>query len=524
MRALATLGALAFLAACSTYQPTWTPESVAPPASLQNALDAIDREPALPASETMLLTRDGAILSAMVGNRSLAVERFNPLIAETLAPEARAAFDPTIMATTSFGKSSFQRSATDTSANVRRNLAADAEISQLFPTGTEVFLSGGMDRETRSGADSSTYIGNWSLGVNQSLLRGRGMDVNLVDLRQARNEEAITQAELRDFVMELAATVEAAYWELALAYETEQIREFSLELAREQVRINRDLFEVGSALQADVLTAEAEVAERRADLIDARSEVRQRTLDLVRLLGPNDDTHWAVTFELGDLPEVERVDINPLVSAQLAKLYRPELAQARLQLENRELAIVRTRNGLLPRLDTFASYGRRTAGRNLGDTIDRLGDTDAEEYNIGLNFQMQPLNRAERARDARARFQRAQAEAALANFEELLELDVRRSAVEIERQWERILATEEVVRGREEQLRAARERVLAGLITTLDSLQIQRDFVQAQVDLATARIRYIQSLTELYRREGTLLDRRGIGAPELRETTTANAE
>lgn len=515
--------ALVVLSACSRYQAEWTAERVAPPPSLADALVAADlaaERGEQPTTHT--LTRDGAILTALSRNRSLAVERYNPLIAETLAPEARAAFDPRLLATTSFGKSTFQRTATQTTTDTRRNLATDVELSNAFPTGTQVFLSGGIDRETRSTLDGSQYIANWSAGVNQSLLRGMGTDVNLVSLRQARNEEAISMAQLRDFVMELAATTETAYWELALAYETEQIREFSLELAREQVRINRDLYEVGSALRADVLTAEAEVAERRADLVDARSEVRRRTLDLIRLLGPDDASHWLLTFELGDLPEVEQVEIDPALSAQLALQYRPDLAESRLRLENRRLEIVRTRNGLLPRLDAFASYGRRAARSNIGDAVDATFQPRHEEYDIGLQFEMQPLNRAERARDSRARFQRDQAEAAIDNLAELLELEVRLAAVEAERQWERIVATEEVVAGRQEQLRAAQEQVFAGLITTLDALQIQRDFVQAQVDLATSRIRYIQALTELFRREGTLLDRRGIGAPRVEEIARAD--
>jgi outer membrane protein TolC len=44
----------------------------------------------------------------------------------------------------------------------------------------------------------------------------------------------------------------------------------------------------------------------------------------------------------------------------------------------------------------------------------------------------------------------------------------------------------------------------------LDVLQVQRDYIQSQVDDATARVRYIEALTELYAAEGTLLERRGI--------------
>ena len=49
-----------------------------------------------------------------------------------------------------------------------------------------------------------------------------------------------------------------------------------------------------------------------------------------------------------------------------------------------------------------------------------------------------------------------------------------------------------------------------GAASNIDVLLVQSALIQAQLDEVTARIRYIQALTNLYYSEGTLLDRRGV--------------
>lgn len=487
---------------------------VAPPESFELALEAAraGHGDAFPGDRPVLeLTRDGAILTALARNRSLAVERFSPDIAATLPGEALGAFDPVLGATTSFGRSALQRGPTDTQASVRRTQDASVELTQPTAVGPEFFLSGGLERRSDSGRDRQEFL-DAEVGLNAPLLRGAGSRVGLIDLRQAENQAAASMAELRGFINDLVAQVEAAYWELALAEETVRIRLASLELAREQERFNRDLFEVGSALEGDVLTAQAEAAAREADLADARAERRQRVLDLLRLLSPEAPADWDSEIRLLDPVEVAPVAVAPFESLGLALAYRAELAQARLDFSNSELEVLRTRNGLLPRLDGFASYSRNAVGDDFRDAFDTARERDSEGYRTGVAFETALYRRGERARLRRAQFQEAQAREAIRNLEELLHLEVRQAVIEVERQWERLAASEKAVEGRTEQLRIAVDRAEAGLLSTLDAVQIQRDFVEAQVDLATTRVRYIQALTELYRREGALAERRGIAA------------
>ena len=216
-----------------------------------------------------------------------------------------------------------------------------------------------------------------------------------------------------------------------------------------------------------------------------------------------------------DPPVFETVDIAPEMSARLADLYRPELYQAKLERDNREMEIVQTRNGLLPRLDLFASYGRLSAGDSYGDSWRYLDDSDFDNYELGLTLETTLGNRAEKARHRRAFMQEARAEAAIRNLDQLIEAEVRQATIEVQRQAQRIPATAKVVESREEQLRVEKTRFRVGLSTNLDVLRIERDLIQARLDALTARVRYIEALSALYYSEGTIAMRRGVAMADV---------
>ncbi len=498
------------------YKQRWTPEMVAPPSSLSAALEKANQSIAEENADLktnqeseMQLSRDGAILTALARNRSLAVERFSPDISQTYVPEALAKFDPTIFSTTSFGKSS-QISTMSEDPSVTRNFQSNIEISEHLPTGTEVFLSGGFSK-SRTDSSDAQYQGSWSVGINQALLRGAGTKVNLIELKRAKNSVAISQHALRDSVINLVQQVEDAYWNLVLANETLKIRQSAVKLAEEQLTLNKDFIDVGKLSKDNLISAQAEVASRKADLVDAEADVKAQNIELIQLLNPEEESQWSIIFIPKDLPEIEKVDLEPDLSTKLSKLYRPDLAQARLDLANNDLEVIQTKNGLLPKLDAFANYGRTSIGNSYGGATEYLDDNEAGSYEVGINFEMAPFNRAERAAHRRALFQQKQAEAAVYNLEQQIETEVRKAVIEAQRQWERIPATLEELKSREEESEVEQSRFKVGKSTTLDVLQVQQDFIQAQLDEVSARINYIKSLTALYQSEGTLLDRRGVG-------------
>lgn len=550
---------------CVHTSTSWTPETVRPPDAVEASFEATPalatraESLSLPAelSGPVALTRDGAILTSLLNNRRLEVARSGPEIDATFVDENRAVFDPRLLAQLSRGRGSRQsfgfsssgssgssgsngtsgsKALTLSSVNEllqrvqKLNQSIDAlnggssstvvgtsgsiEVQQYLPTGTLLFLTGaGARLDNNPNGDESEH--SWTAGISQPLLRGAGTDTNLAALRQAKNVAVQSAYEFRGTVIDVVRQTERAYWELVLAKEVLSIRELGVRLAEEQMTREQELQSVGKALNGDVMSAEAERSARQADLVDAQAAMKSQAIELIRLMHPESTPRWELAFDPKDGAEVVEVGTRPEESERLALQYRPELAQARLTLANLELDVARARNGKLPQLNVVGEYEDSSGGGSGSSSGGNSSGGDDDTYSVGLQFETALFNRAERARFRRAQLSKERGSDYIAQLEEEIAAEVRQALVEVSRQWERLAATAQAVLSRNEAVRVIQGRHEVGKATNLDVLQVQRDFIQAQVDDATARVRYIEALTELYAAEGTLLERRGISMEEL---------
>jgi outer membrane protein TolC len=85
--------------------------------------------------------------------------------------------------------------------------------------------------------------------------------------------------------------------------------------------------------------------------------------------------------------------------------------------------------------------------------------------------------------------------------------------VEANRLKEQVAATAATRRFQEETLRAETEKFRVGKSTALLVAQAQRDLLQSQIAEVEAVVNDLKALVELYRQDGSLLERRGIAAP-----------
>lgn len=486
--------------------------------------------PAAGAVETLALSREAALVTALLNNPGLEVARFGPRIAGMAVPEALAAFDPRLSGSLFYEDDTRQLTAVQSFTFRegedggggrqparpffldRQTLNVSGRLSTLFPGGTGLSFDGVVDRSDTNFTPRE-YEGSWNVQVSQPLLEGRGREVNLIALRQAENRAVQSAWQVRRSVLDLVAQVERAYWDLVLAQEVVGIREFGVRLAEEQLDLNQDLVDTGRAVRSAVLSARAERASRRADLEDARGRVRSLGLRLLRLLDPSAsgriDGNTAV--EAVDAPRAERVEVDVEQSVREALARRPAVFRDRIETLNRRLDVVAAEDALQPELDLVAGYGRTSLGLELGDGLDHLvDDSRFDHYRLALELDLPLIGRGELARYRSARLSEMRSEAILRDTALAVSEEVRRAAVDVETQWLRIEATEEAVSSREEELRIERDRYEVGMARNLDVLQVQRLLIEAQVDEITAKVRYLQALTDLDRAEGTLLEKRGI--------------
>lgn len=463
----------------------------------------------------LVLDVSAAIARALANSRALVSERLNPSLAATQVDEARAAFDPTLKAELSSSSQRAQRLArfgSGTETQKTETEKAEVGVGLSLPTGTQLEATASTEI-----VDSSLYQDDFvttraGLTITQALLRGASIDANLAALRQARIDVISSRYELRGYAARLVADVENALWDYALAARKIEIFQAGLDVAASQLKETETRIELGAIGPADRYAAVAELAQRRQELIDARADKDRARLELLRLIQPQDGGA-ATELQLSVKPTAPRARLEPVtVHIAIARRLRPDLNQAKLQVQRGELEITRTRNGLLPKLDLFASLGQSGYSDAIGDANRDLGNSNYD-VQLGLRLELPVGNRAARALHQRARITRQQAQEALTNLGQMIDFEVRKAYLEVERSAAKVEATRATLTARRQSLASEQEKFRAGSSTSLQVAQAQRDFITSQVDVVDATTLNIKALVELYRLEGSLLERRGIAAP-----------
>jgi outer membrane protein TolC len=523
-RILADCGLLLVLASCTLVEGTIDRTAGGPNVPADTAIhldtkpaekpDRIAARPLPPGPLKLTITE--AVLLSLENNRALVVQRLNPSIQQTFEDQERAVFDPATNADVSAGRvegERLARSGSETEDFTTDFIDSIISLEQYFPTGTTVALEAGTRMNDSSLYEDSFYTTRLGMTVTQALLRGYGTDVNLVRLQQARLDTRMSEYELRGFAEFLVAELESTYWDYALARRQIEIVEESLKVARQQLNETKELIAVGRLAKAELAAVQAEVALQEQAIIEARANKESIRLQLLRLLNPAGPGIWQREVDLihqPTLPEIKLEDVQLHVA--VAMLMRPILNEARLEILRDDLELVKTQNGLLPLMDLFITLGKSGYANSFGESVRNISK-DSYDALAGVSFHYPVFNRDARARHQRALLGRDQAQKALENLSQLVEVDVRTAYIEVNRAKQQIAASSVTRMFDEEKLRIETEKLRVGKSTSFLVAQAQRDLLVSRIAEVRALASYLKALIDLYRQDGSLLERRGISAP-----------
>ena len=453
-----------------------------------------------------------AVLMALENNPAFHVQRLQTQVVSTHEDTARAAFDPIL-----FGglfrkrqngpQFAFQSSTNSTAEMTHDTSSLQAGVMDTLPTGTHLELSGQTDMDHPVYNHTASRIG---VSVNQPLLAGAGGDVNLAVLRQARLDTRISLYETRGYALALVADVERANWDFVQSQKQRDVFRDSLRVAEQQLSETRERIRVGKLAELESVAAEAEVASRQEGLITADNQFAVARLRFLRLINSLRPMSWTLTPEVSDEPTPPAKSLDEVETYVAAAMVgRPDLQQARLEFERGELEVVRTRNGLLPKMDLFVTLGRSGYASSFGDSVE--GEV-ARGYDVGVGLQLAyPLrNRAAGADYRRAVVSRLQADESITNLCQLAQEDVRVAWVLAEGAKALEEAARVTQRLQERKLEAERAKFKEGKSTSLLVAQAERDLLASQLSTIRAVVATLTTRIDLYQKDGTLLARRGL--------------
>jgi len=405
------------------------------------------------------------------------------------------------------------RAAYDVSNRIKKPTSTSHDLSlslsESLPTGTDIGFtigaSGSSGTSQLTKRDTSIYQNTVRLTVTQALLQGLGKSVNLVTLQKAKIDLNIRKEELAAYALKLLSDTERAYWDLLSSGEQMSIYTYSLELAQRLLYESEERLKIGGIAPIELVALRAEVASRERQLFDAQTAYRQKSLTLAYLMNAPEllDAELLLTDSAGvDLGEADAVDDH----VEAAKSFRPDYLQAFMQAQKGELDLVQTKNGLLPRLDFYASLSGATDAKSFPEALGGISPVIA----AGLTLQLPIRNTSAKERYRRSEFSMEQQRLSIDNYVRQIDYEIRSAHMEVLRAKRQIETAKAVSALQLQKLEAEQEKMNAGKSTGYAVLQVQRDLVSANLDEAQARTSYVSALLTLYSKDGTFLQRRGV--------------
>lgn len=405
-------------------------------------------------------------------------------------------------------------SLTDIQTFDQRNSSVTVDATQNLITGGNVDLNYSPAR-TNVNQNVATgflfnpaYTGGLALTLTQPLLRNAGIDITKTFIKVAQNNATVEQHVFRDRVLTVLATVEQTYWELVFANENLKVAQAALKAAEELLATNRAKTKAGVMSIVDVLQAEAAVASRVEQVLVAEKSIRDQEDQLRRLLNPGEeDLRQDVRLTPTDAPVVVLEPLSLQEAIDTAIEQRPEIVQAKKNLESGELNKQFARNQLLPTLSFQGTMGMAGLGKDYGDSVNKNFGGDFYNYGAGLVLSYPLGNRSAVSTYNKRELEFKNAEASLVSVRQQIIVGVREAVRRVQTDFKRIETTRSARIMAEKQLQAEQERLRVGLSTTRFVLDFQRDLATAQGNELRATVDYNKSLSNLARHKATTLDR-----------------
>lgn len=456
-------------------------------------------------SRTFKLSLADSIRIGLARNFDIRIEQMTPRIRAEDIQRQEAAFDVTGFARSNTGET--LTPPTSTLARVdrteRSSQSAGAGLRQRFQTGTNYEVSTSLERRRDNSSTTSfdpAFEPILSLTLTQNLLKNLGTDVNTAEIRVARNNELISANTFQNRVIGVVSNIESLYWDLIFSIQDLEVKKKSLALAQDLLRRNKIQVEVGTLAPIEVVQAEASVASREADLILAERQVRDNEDRLKRALNlPDDFSSWDVRIQPTDEPQVIRQLPDIQESFRLAVQNRPDYAQAKLDIENKNIQVAFAQNQLLPTLDLKGSLALNGVQEEFGRAAEDVGSGDFYQWEVGLTFEFPLRNRAAKSALTQRKLEAAQSLLSLKNLEQQILLEVREAVRAIVTAQNRVNATRAARSLAEKKLDAEEKKLEVGLSTNFQVLQFQEDLATAQSNETRAVIDQIKALVD-YRR------------------------
>ena len=445
-------------------------------------------------------------------------------------------FDPAIVGQLNWTHQTTPQSnsvTTGTPSLISETTLANAGIQQGFSTGA---VAGLMFNNSHQALNSlrtayNPYTGsNLGLNVSQPLLRGFGLGLNRRFIRIAGDEQKIGGLLFQQQLIASVYGVIRLYTDFVALYQDVKVKQESVMTAERLLSDVSAQVEEGTLAPVEQTRANAQVFSTRQDLANSQGLLEEQEAILKNVLTRqgNEDlevraAHIIPTDTL-EIPAQDNIQpIQDLVAEALAS--RPDLRQARLQIDISRIGLQGSKNATLPEVDLLgvvANSGLAGALNPLlpsadpaliggfGGVLDQILSRRYPTYGIGLQLNLPLRNRIAEADFARDQIQVKQSEVRLRQLENQARLEVEDAIIALRRARASADAAAQARQFQQESLAVEQAKFDVGASTSFFVIQYQSLLAQAQSTEVAAKSAYVKARAALERAIGSILTENGI--------------
>jgi len=423
-------------------------------------------------------------------------------------------------------------------------IQASGSFSQSYPLGTNLYIQYSGQRLT---SNSPYDVVNPELQayylaeITQPLLYGFGLASNERYIHIAKRNVNITNYAFEAQVIAIITQVEDIYWDLADAYQDEQIEERSLDFANQTLSDDQKQLDLKAIPALQVMQDETAVATAEGNLTVARANLRLYELQLKNVLTKTDDATIdampVIPLDLKGQPDPNAdKPIDQLIAE--AEKNRPEVHIYQEQAEIQKANLKSANNVLLPTLNMYGFYlgaglggpknpycdlGTAANGINecattlptgFGGMFDDEFNYSSPEYQVGMTLSINLRNRVAKATQFRAALQYRQSQITYEENAKNIRFDVRNSQFALEQAQARVQAAQQARDLAQRTFDITKQEQQLGAKSSYDVLVAENALATAEATLDDAQAKYEEAKVDLDRATGETLQLTGVSVDD----------
>lgn len=443
------------------------------------------------------LTPEDAVELAIQNSPQLRASKLQSKQAELLVEQEEYRYIPTLSADAGVRYGRSVSLSTDGARLIESNsIVLATGISHTLPIGTVLSADIEVGRTYRDSVElgdlGAAYDTSMTLQVTQPLLQGFGGDLGRANLRQAKLQEKVADAQQTSLMNSVVLDTLESYWSLWSAQRGLEIQESALDIAKKQLAEAEIRLGAGDMAPAQLVPLRIQVAQAEEAMVTQEAQIRQLSIALAERLGVG--TNESIRTDAAGPKQTVTPSLKE--ATELALNGSPSISQIKANIGATKIRTEVAQNNALPRLDAVASVNVEGLGTTPSDSVSSFGSLDAVVLYGGLRLELPVINRARRIEVERSEADTIIAETELELAERALKSEVASLLVNLQTAQQRLELARDTAELARENVEAQNARFEAGrgtMLEVVDSVESVKEaefrVVQIEIQIAQERLK-----------------------------------